>query len=103
MGTIEQSVEKTIEKMQGQLAQWGAKIDELARKATNAGTEAKADYRKRLDELKAKRAEAQSKLDAVKGTGSAKWEGFKDGIEHAFKDLAGAFKDLTHTEKQPRS
>jgi hypothetical protein len=95
MGTIEKSVDKNIERLQAELGVWGAKIDELANKTENAGAAAKADYQKRLQELRAKRSAAQGKLDELKGAGSEKWEIFKVGIENAWKDVEIAFKELT--------
>ena len=96
MGTIEKSVDKNIEKMQAQLVEWGAKIDELATSAEKAGAEAKADTKKRLSDLKEKRAAAQAKLDELKAAGSDKWASFKVGMETTWKDLESAFKELTH-------
>lgn len=95
MGTVENSVEKNVGKMEAQLREWGAKIDELATKAEKAGAEVKADYRQRLEELKVKRATAQARLDELKGAGNQKWLTLKSGLEAAWKDLEIAFKDAT--------
>ena len=83
-----------VGKMETQLRQWGAKLDELVVKAEGAGTEAKADYRKRIDDLKAKHQVAQAKLDELKAAGSEKWETLKAGVESAWNELDVAFKKL---------
>ena len=87
-------IKVNVEKMEAQLKEWGKKIDELAVKADTAGAQVKADYRKYVDDLKAKRTVAQSKLDELKAAGSEKWEVFKSGVESAWKDLESTFKTL---------
>jgi uncharacterized coiled-coil DUF342 family protein len=90
------SVEDNVGKMETQLKKWGAKLDELIAKADEAGAEAKVDYRKRIDDLKAKHHAATIKLDELKAAGSEKWETFKGGIESAWGELETAFKKLTN-------
>jgi hypothetical protein len=88
-------MEAHIGKMETQLKQWGAKLDELVAKAERAGTEAKIDYRKRIDDLKSKHKAAQSKLDELRAGGSEKWETLKAGVESAWNELEVAFKKMT--------
>ena len=64
-------------------------------KAEGAGTEVKVEYRKNIDDLKAKYQVAQSKLDELKAAGSEKWETCKTGVEGAWKELEAAFGKLT--------
>ena len=54
-----------VGKVEAQLRQWGAKLDDLVAKAEEAGTEAKIEYRKRIDDLKAKHQVAQAKLEKL--------------------------------------
>jgi peptidoglycan hydrolase CwlO-like protein len=93
----ENFMEKTqadVGKLETQLKQWGAKLDELVAKADRAGTTARIDNRKRIDDLKAKVQAAQSKLDEVKTAGREKWETLKTGVESAWAELELAFKKL---------
>lgn len=83
-----------IGKMEKQLKQWGARLDDLAAQVTTAGAKAKADERQVVADLRAKRELAQAKLDELKAAGGDKWETFKDGVESAYNDLEGAFKEL---------
>jgi chromosome segregation ATPase len=85
-----------VGKMETQLQQWGAKLDELVAQAEEAGTEAKLDYRERIDALKAKHQLARSQLDELKATGNEKWETLKTGLEGAWNELEDAFKKLTN-------
>jgi hypothetical protein len=84
-----------VGKMETQLKQWGAKLDELVAKAEEAGAEAKIDYRKRIDDLKSKHQVAQSKLAELRAGGSEKWDILKSGVESAWKELEVAFKKMT--------
>jgi predicted nucleic acid-binding Zn-ribbon protein len=90
-------MEKTQEnlgKFETQLKQWGTKLDEFVAKADRAGTTARIDNRKRIDDLTAKCQAAQSKLDEVRTAGSEKWETFKTGVESAWGELEIAFRKL---------
>jgi hypothetical protein len=90
-------MEKTQEnlgKFETQLKQWGTKLDEFVAKADRAGTTARIDNRKRIDDLRAKCQAAQSRLDEVKAAGNDKWETLKTGVERAWSELEIAFKKL---------
>ena len=86
--------EEHVGKLETQLKQWGAKLDEFVAKADKAGTMARIDNRKRIDDLKAKVHAAQAKLDEVKAAGSEKWDTLKTGVESAWNELELAFKKL---------
>jgi multidrug resistance efflux pump len=92
-----ESREAHVGKMETQLKQWGAKLDELVAKADQAGAEAKIEYRKRIDDLRAKQKVARAKLDELKTAGSEKWETLKAGVESAWNELEAAFKKLGHS------
>ena len=83
-----------VGKMEAQLKQWGAKLDDLVAKADDAGAEAKADYHRLVDDLKAKYQVAQSKLDELKAAGSDRAASFKHGMESAWNEVEAAFKKL---------
>ena len=89
-----QMVEANAGRMEAQLRNWGVKLDKVIAKAEAAGTEVKVDYRKGVDDLKAKYKVAQSKFDECRAAGSAKWGIFKTGLEAAWSDLETAFKKL---------
>jgi multidrug resistance efflux pump len=87
--------EAKVGKMEKQLKEWGAKLDGLVAKAETAGTEAEIDYRKRIDDLRAKYRVSQSKLEELKAGGSEKWATFETGVESAWNELRVAFEELT--------
>jgi histidinol dehydrogenase len=82
--------------METRLEQYGAKLDRLVAKAKEAGAEARTDYRKRIDDLKAKYRVSQSKLDDLRAAGSERWDTVKAGVESAWAELEAAFKKLTN-------
>jgi hypothetical protein len=91
-----ETVESHVGKLESQLRTWGARLDEMVAKVEAASTEAKGDYRKRLDELKKKYKVAESRFGELKRAGSGKWETFRGGIESAWNDLERAFRKLTN-------
>jgi Flp pilus assembly protein TadB len=54
--------------------------------------QAKLDRKSRLDDLKARRQLARTKLDELKAAGSEKWEGFRAGVERAASELDAALR-----------
>jgi hypothetical protein len=96
MSTVETKVDKNVSKLEEQLNLWAAKLNEVAAKAGVVSQQAKIDSRKQLDELKIKLESARLKLDEAKAAGGEKWEIFRQGVEHAWQELEGAFKKLIH-------
>jgi len=90
-----ETVEAHVGTLEAELKSWGAKLDALVAKADAAGTEAKIDYRQRLEDVTASYKVAQSKLHRLQSAGSGKWDAFKTDIESAWRDLETAFKKLT--------
>ena len=89
-------VESHLGKLETQLRTWGARLDEMVARAEAARTQASGDYRKRLDEVKAKYKVAEMRFGELKKAGSGKWETFQGGIESAWNDLDIAFRKLTN-------
>ena len=89
-------VESHLGKLETQLRTWGARLDEMVARAEAARTPASGDYRKRLDEVKAKYKVAEMRFGELRKAGNGKWETFQGGIESAWNDLDMAFKKLTN-------
>lgn len=90
------SIQQDTKKMEAQLEQWGAKLDELVARAEAAGEDALSDGRKRVKELKAQHASARAKLEDLKAAGSDRWTILKQGVESAWAELESAFSKLTN-------
>ena len=79
-----------VGKMEGKLAEFGAKLDELSAKAVDAKDHAAVKY----DTFKQRHGEAMVKVREVKeATGDAFHE-FKGGCDKAFEQLTHAWDEL---------
>jgi hypothetical protein len=86
--------EAHVGKMEKRLKRLGARLDELAAKAGEAGTEIKVDYRQHLDDLKTQHREVRTKLEELKAASGREWESFKAGVDSAGRELEAAFRKM---------
>ena len=82
------------DRIEAQLKEFGAKLDKISSKADQAGANAKADHKKRIDDSKAKYQLARTKFDEFRAAASDKREAFKAGMESAWHEFETAFKGL---------
>lgn len=87
------------QKLQAQLDEWGAEIDQLKAKADNAKADAQLDYYKQIEELRSMQESTSNKLAELKDAGDDAWQDLKAGIDsardslgHALKSAASRFK-----------
>lgn len=78
------------DKLEAQLQEWTAKLDQLKAKADGAEAEAKIEYYKQIDGVRAKVAVAQEKLNELKTSSGEAWETLKCGVESVWTDLRTA-------------
>jgi hypothetical protein len=99
-GLREESVMETVEahvgKMEAELKQWGARLDNLQAMADIAGTAARIDYRQRLENLREKYLTAEKRFAELKAAGNAKWETLQGAVEAAWSELETAFTKLAN-------
>lgn len=81
-------------KADAQLKVWKAQLDVLVAKAEKAGAKVNLEYRKKIEDLKAKQEMAQTKLSELREAGAEKWEILKGGLEDARRDLGRAFHEM---------
>ncbi len=62
------------EKIEAQLQEWNARINEFKARAANAKADAKIDMYNRIDILRANQEAAQAKLQELKQIGAEKWD-----------------------------
>ena len=79
------------EKMEAQLREWRAKIDELKAKAQHASADAKLQYEKQIAALRPKLEAAQQQLQALKTSSENAWDDIKTGVEGAWSELKTAW------------
>ena len=90
------SKDRNVERMEQQLADWGAKIETLMIKAETAGEHLQADYRRHAKDLRTQWVDAQARLADFKAAGSLTWDAFRTGIEGAWGDLEAALHEIKH-------
>ncbi|MGD9159083.1 MAG: hypothetical protein PVG39_11800 [Desulfobacteraceae bacterium] len=76
-----------IQKLKDMLDEWNAEIDRLAAKEYKAGPNAKIEYHKKLDELRAKRDDILARIDTMQKTGDDAWEDLKFDLESSWEFL----------------
>ena len=80
------------EKIEAQLREWTARINELKAKADGAKADAKVEMYKRIDVLRAKEEVAQAKLQELMQAGADKWEEIRTSLDKAMDDLKTTWK-----------
>jgi hypothetical protein len=82
------------QKLEAQLKDWDAKLDELKAKAREAKTELRADYEKQLEALSGKRTIAHAKLQELRLRTEDAWEDLKGGTERAWDEMRKALDQI---------
>ena len=82
------------EKMDAQLREWSAKIDQLKAKADKAKAEAKIEYYDQIEALKAKQKVVQAELQKLKASGEVAWEKVRTGVENAWGEMTSAVEAI---------
>jgi chromosome segregation ATPase len=90
--------DRFIARMKAQLDEWSAEIHALEAKLDDVEAGARDRYRKALEELRGKRAAAETKLDELRHAGEETWEELRDEAERAwtaFKAGMDAVRDFS--------
>ncbi len=79
-------------KLEAQLDEWSAEIDQLKIKADKAEADAQLEYYKQIEELRSMQEVASSKLTELKEASDDAWEDLKAGMDRAWSTLGNALK-----------
>ncbi|MFA5112098.1 MAG: hypothetical protein WC443_11870 [Desulfobaccales bacterium] len=82
------------EKMEAQLKEWSAKLQELKAKADKAGADVKIEMYKQIDELRAKKEATQHQLNQIKAAGAESWEALKAGSEKTLEEMKKTWESM---------
>ncbi|PWN06491.1 hypothetical protein [Rhodohalobacter mucosus] len=88
--------EQYIDNMAAKLKEWNAEVEKLEAKAQRAGTDAKKEISKEIQELRTKKNVAQDKLDDVKEAGEDAWKELQTEAEDAFEDIKSALDNAVN-------
>ena len=81
-----------VAKLEAQIKEWSAQLDEVATKAQKLTADARVAAQKQLEEGRSKLTAARHKLDGLKGVGADKWEEAKAKVESFWKEARTAFE-----------
>ena len=81
-------------KLEAQLKEWDAKLDQLSAKAQKATADARIRYENELENLKGNRAAALKMLDELGRRNENAWEDMKDGAEKVWAEMSKAIDNV---------
>ena len=87
---MNETKEAYVQKLNAKMDEWNAEIHKLEAKADQAEAEAKIEYEKQLEDLRAKRKDLEDKIENLQQAGEIAWEDLKAGIESAWDSLGNA-------------
>ena len=80
------------QRLQAQLDEWSAEISALKARADKAEADARLDYYKHIENLRAMQEAARAKLSALHQAGDDAWEDLKAGLDSAWGALGEAVR-----------
>lgn len=78
------------EKLEAQLKEWKAKIEQLEEKAAKATGETRSELMGMIGDLRQKKGVVRERLNALQKEGGAAWDTMKEGVEKAASELKSA-------------
>ena len=81
------------QKIEAQIDEWRAEMEKLGARARKMEAEGRIEAESRIEDLKAKQAAAEAKLEELRKAGSAAWSDLKGGIDRAVQELGDAVKN----------
>jgi DNA anti-recombination protein RmuC len=82
-------------RMENQLHEWDAVLDELRAKAQRKSTQVREEIGEQMVALETRRHDLQTRLDALRGQTGAAWHDLKAGAESAWEEMRQAVDRLT--------
>lgn len=84
-----------FDRLKQRVDDWNREIERLEQRVGSLKSDMKTRYQGRLDELKARRDNAEAKLEELHASGEDAWEKMQKEAEHAwiaFKEAVNTFK-----------
>ncbi|MGF1496699.1 MAG: hypothetical protein ACFB8W_07720 [Elainellaceae cyanobacterium] len=81
--------------MERKMAELGAKMDEMQAKAELATADKRAEMNRHLEEINARRTDAQKRLDEIKASSDSAFETVQAGFQAAWEDLSQSFAEAS--------
>jgi hypothetical protein len=87
--------------MKNRLDKWSAEIDKMDAKARETGEGTKLAFQDQIARLRASRAEANQKIEAVSQAGETAWKELRTGVNTSWKTLRKAMRTAMANFKDP--
>jgi poly(hydroxyalkanoate) granule-associated protein len=81
-------------KLEAQLREWDAQLDQLMAQAKKARGDARLKVQDEIDNLRRQRAALQNQFDELRSRGEEAWEDLKEGVEKTWGDINEALKKV---------
>lgn len=88
------------EKIEAQLKEWSAKVDDLKAKGDKSKAELRKMYEKQIQDLRSKQEALEKKLQGLRDSGDEAWEDFKEGVENAVREMKEALRQAASRFKR---
>jgi hypothetical protein len=82
------------EKIEAQIKEWSAKLQEYKAKADKASADVKIKMYEQIDNLRTQKEAAQQKLSEIKGASADKWEVLKAGSERIMAEMKKVWEEM---------
>ncbi|MBC7803408.1 MAG: hypothetical protein H7Y16_05965 [Candidatus Parcubacteria bacterium] len=87
--------EDYVDTLKAQIDQWSADIGKWEAKADQAHADARADFEKRLEALRAHREQAMYQLTLLNSAAGEAWRDLARGADEAWERMRGAMEDAS--------
>lgn len=91
--TMNQEKAAYEKKYRAQLDEWQASIDKLSAKARKADAEAQVHMTSYVNDIRAKKAALEERLQRINAASNDAWSELKHGVEEAANDLSAALSN----------
>jgi hypothetical protein len=82
------------EKIEAQIKEWTAKLQEYKAKADKASADVKVQMYQQLDHLRTQKEAAQQKLNEIKAASGDSWEALKAGSEKVLEEMKKTWESM---------
>jgi len=82
------------EKIEAQIKEWTAKLQEYKAKADKASADTKIQMYQQIDRLRAQKETAQQKLNEIKAASGESWEALRAGSEKILAEMKKTWEDM---------
>jgi hypothetical protein len=82
------------EKIEAQLKEWTAKLNEYKAKADKASADVKIQMYSQIDQMKARKEALQQKLNEVGAASGDSWEALKAGSEKILEEMKKTWESM---------